>query len=129
MTTKNGATDIQQNLKESSSQKDMQDSIKRSGSLTIREVTEKIEVPSTQPPPVIEEQVVTQNLNSDQDMPDADTNPSSNESSASPLALEPFDWENFQARYDKAMAEAKATDQCLLNEFYELANASSLSIS
>lgn len=62
-------------------------------------------------------------------MPDAETNASSNNGApASPHSLEPFDWDNFQACYDHAMAEANATEQALLNEFNELANASYLSI-
>jgi hypothetical protein len=129
MAAQNGAANLNHAIKENSSQKDAQESIKRSESLAIRELQDKIEVPSTKPPQVIKDQPSNQSQNSDQDMPDAETNASSNNGApASPHSLEPFDWDNFQARYDHAMAEANATEQALLNEFNELANASYLSI-
>ena len=133
MATQDGATDIHRKLKESSSQVDLNESRKLSEALAIREAPDKIEVASTQPPPVIKDPPATQSQVPDQDQHDAeqDSEPVaiSNERAASPHALESFDWNDFQARYDQATAEAKTTEEALLNEFHELANASSLSIS
>jgi hypothetical protein len=130
MATQNGPTDLHHKLKQSSSQQDAQESIKRSEPIAMRETAEKIEVPATQPPPIIKEQPGTQSLNSDQDMPDVEPKTNrDNETTLSPHTLEPFDWDDFQARYDQAMVEASATEQNLLNEFQELANASGLTVS
>jgi hypothetical protein len=146
MATQNGATDIHRKLKESSSQVDLNESRKLKESLSqldlnesrklsealaMREAPDKIEVPSTQPPPVIKDPPATQSQVLDQAQQDADAEPVTirNERAASPHTLDPFDWDQFQYRYDQAMAEAKTTEEALLTEFHELANASTPSIS
>jgi hypothetical protein len=129
MAIQNGGTEIHRKFKESSSQIDLKESRKLSEALAIREAPEKMEVPATQPSPAIKSPPATQTENPVQDEQDAAPDILSNESAASPHALEPYDWDDFQARYDQAMAEAKATEEALLNEFHELVNASRPSIS
>ncbi len=126
MANQNGGTDIHRILKESSSQIDLNESRILSDALVIREAPVKIEVPSTAPPTAINDPPATQ-VNHDEH--DAEPEVTANERGASPHALEPFDWDDFQARYNRAMAKAKTTEEALLNEFHELANASNINIS
>jgi hypothetical protein len=128
MATQNGATDVHRKLKESSSQIDLKESRKLSEALAIREAPDKIEVPATQPPPAIEDALATQVI-PNQDEHDAEPDVIANDRAVSPHPLEPFDWDDFRARYDQAMAEAKAKEDTLLNDFTELANASRLGTS
>jgi hypothetical protein len=128
MTSQNGATDIYSKLKESSSQIDLKESQRLSEALAIREAPEKVDISAMQPPPNIKDPPASQVI-VDQDEHDAESNVVIHERAASTQELEPFDWDDFQARYDQAMAEAKAREETLLHEFNELANASSLSIS
>jgi hypothetical protein len=128
MATQNGATDVHRKLKESSSQIDLKESRKLSEALAIREAPDKIEVPPTQPPPAIIDALATQVI-PDQDEHDAEPGIIANDRAVSPHPLELFDWDDFRARYDQAMAEAKAKEDTLLNDFTELANASSLGTS
>lgn len=128
MATQNGATDVHRKLKESSSQIDLKESRKLSEALAIREVPDEIEVPATQPPPAIKDPLATQVI-PDKDKHDAEPNVIANDRAVSPHPLEPFDWDGFRARYDQVMAEAKEKEDTLLNDFSELANASSLGIS
>jgi hypothetical protein len=128
MTTQNGATGVHKKLKESSSQIDLKESRKLSEALAIREAPDKIEVPATQPPPAIKDVLATQVI-LDQDEHDAEPDVIANDRAVSPHPLEPFDWEDFRVRYNQAMAEAKAKEDTLLNDFTELANASSLGTS
>jgi hypothetical protein len=122
--TQNSATDVHKKLKESSSQVNINESRILSEALAIREAPDKIEVPSTQPTPVIKDPPATQSQVPDQEHHDIEPVALSNESAGSPHDLESFDWDDFQARYDQAMAEAKTTEENLLYEFHELANAS-----
>jgi len=124
--TQNGATDVHGKLKESSSQVDINESRILSEALAIREAPDKIEAPSTLPPPMIKDSPPTQSQVPNQKHHDVEPVALSNERAGSPHDLEPFDWDDFQARYDQAMAEAKTTEENLLNEFHKLANASSL---
>jgi hypothetical protein len=128
MATQNGAADVNRKLKESSSQIDLKESGKLSEALAIREAPDKIEAPATQLPPTIKDSPATQVI-PDQDEHDAEPDVIANDRAASPHSLEPFDWDDFRARYDQAIAEAKAKEDTLLNDFTELANASSLSTS
>ena len=107
---------------------DLKESRELSEALAIREALDKIEVPATQPPPAIKEPLATQVI-PDQNEHDAEPDVIANDRAVSPHPLEPFDWDDFQARYDQAMAEAKAKEDTLLNDFTELANASSLGTS
>jgi hypothetical protein len=128
-TTQNGETDVHRKLKESSSQVDLNESRILSDALAIRDAPGKVEVPSTQPPSVVKDPPATQSHAPDQDLHDAEPVTLSEERATSPHNLEPFNWDDFQARYDQAMAEAKVTEENLLNEFHELANVSGPSIS
>ena len=129
MATQIGGIDIQRKLKESSSQVDLNESRKLSEALAIREAPGKIEVPSTQPKPVIKDQRASQSHGLDQDEQVAELTVTSNERAENPHALERFDWDDFQTRYDQAMAEAKSTEEAILNEFHELASVSNLIVS
>jgi hypothetical protein len=129
LATQNGAIDIHRKFKESSSQVDLNESKKLSETLAIREAPDKIQVPATQAPAVIEEPPAIQSPMPNQDQHDAEPATINNERATSPQTPEPFDWDDLQARYDQAMAKEKKTEESLLNEFHELANASSFSIS
>jgi hypothetical protein len=129
ITTPNGATDVPRKVKESSSQVDLNESKKLSEALAIREAPDKVEVQPTQPPLAIKDPPPTQSQVPDQDQHDVEPVAVSNERAASPHNLVPFNWDDFQARYNQAMANAKTTEEAFLSEFHELANASSLSIS
>lgn len=128
MASKNGTTDIQKYWNEASSQKGADPPIKHSESLVIREAPDTIEVPSAQQPSVVKAHQGRQFQNPDQDMSNAETNATNDESPADQHALEQFDWDNFQARYDQAMVKACSTEEALLNEFRELTSVSSLRI-
>jgi len=128
MAAQNGATDLHRKLKESSSQVDLKESRILSEALTIREAPDKVGV--TQPPLAIKDLPATQPQMPHQDQQDTEPVAISYERVESPRNLEePFDWDDFQARYDQAMAEAKTTEEALLNEFHELASVSTISVS
>lgn len=128
MASQTEATDMHRKLKESSSQVDLKESVNMSEALAIREPPDKIEIPASQPPPVIKD-VPASRVVLDQNEHDSEANSIVHEIATSPQASEPFDWDDFQARYDQAMAEAKAKDDTLLNEFNELARVGGLSLS
>ena len=50
-------------------------------------------------------------------------------SPSTPGHLAPFDWDEFEARYEVALADADRNEQELLKEFEELVKASSISSS
>jgi hypothetical protein len=47
-------------------------------------------------------------------------------SPSTPGHLAPFDWEDFEARYEEALAEADGQEQAVLKEFEELVKVSKL---
>lgn len=55
----------------------------------------------------------------------ATDNPTSQTSPSTPGLLPPFDWEDFQDRYEKALADADKEERAVLKEFERLSKVSS----
>jgi len=126
MAVRNSTGEHHQKYEESSSQKAVKVSLSQTESLAICEVQEKVQVPGTQPQPGREDQVKRESANASREKREG--NDKSNGNSADSHSLEPFDWEDFEARYTEAMRSTNNTEAALLKEFRDMANVSFLRI-
>lgn len=80
--------------------------------------------PPTQPPPTHRSQVRTPEPRPSQDRINGQRD-TAERSPSTPGHLAPFDWDEFESRYEQALAEANHQEQDLLEEFDQLVKVSS----
>jgi hypothetical protein len=119
MAVQNGNTELESKPRQNGSQNAGNEPMAKSVSLAIREASDRSPVQSTQPASIKESQgsMVMEDL----EQAEMDVNRVSENKSANSQDLESFDWDDFEARYDKAMAKANETEAALLKEFHDAA--------
>ena len=112
-TVQNGSTKSGSKSRRSGSPNAGNEPMAMSVSLAIREASDRSPVPS-QPASTRASQGSV-----DLEQVEPDGNGVSEDKSAASQALEPFDWHDFEARYDQAIAKANETEAAILKEFHD----------